>query len=81
MSPASGLDNLTTVEVTLEDGGLVLRRNGGKKSPLLAQTQTTFVCPSCQWGQPYVFSREGDGMATQVSEVQVSGAWVFKRIK
>jgi hypothetical protein len=36
---------------------------------------------SCQWGQPYVFAREGDGMATQVSEIQVSGAWLFKRVK
>ena len=75
------LDNLTTVEVTLEDGGLILRRNGGKKTPLLAQSETTFVCPSCQWGQPYKFTREGDGMATQVSEIQVSGAWIFKRVK
>jgi hypothetical protein len=75
------LDNLTTVEVTLEDGALFLRRNRGEKSPLLAQSETTFVCPSCQWGQPYVFAREGDGMATQVSEVQVSGAWIFKRVQ
>jgi hypothetical protein len=75
------LDNPTTVDVTLENNALYLRRNGGAKSPLLAQSQTTFVCPSCQWGQPYVFSREGDGMATQVSEIQVSGAWVFKRVK
>jgi hypothetical protein len=74
------LDNWTTVEVTLEDGGLFLRRNGGAKSPLLAQNEKTFVCPSCQWGQPYVFAREGDGMATQVSEIQVSGAWIFKRV-
>src|SRR5882672_2112562 len=74
------LDNLTTLEVTLKDGGLVARRNGGKESPLVAQSETTFVCPSCQWGQPYVFAREGDGVATQVSEIQVSGAWVFKRV-
>jgi hypothetical protein len=75
------LDNPTTVEVTLEDGGLFLRRNGAAKTPLLAQSQTTFVCPGCQWGQPYVFAREGDGMATQVSEIQVSGAWIFKRVR
>jgi hypothetical protein len=75
------LDNLTTVEVTLRDGALVLRRNGGKESPLIAQSETTFVCPTCQWGQPYVFAREGDGMATQVSEVQVSGRWIFKRVE
>ncbi len=75
------LDNLTTVQVTLEDGGLVLRRNGGRRSPLLPQSQTTFVCPTCQWGQPYVFTRKGNGMATQVAEIQVSGAWIFKRVK
>ena len=66
---------------TLEDGGLVVVRNGSKKSALLAQSDTTFLCPSCQWGQPYIFSREGDGPAPQVSEIQVSGAWIFKRVK
>ena len=75
------LDNPTTLDVTLENGGLVVVRNGSKKSPLLAQNEKTFVCPSCQWGQPYVFTREGDGMATQVAEIQVSGAWIFKRVK
>jgi hypothetical protein len=75
------LDSLTTVEVTLENGGLYIVRNGSKKNPLVPQSDTTFVCPACQWGQPYVFSREGGGMAPQVSEVQVSGAWVFKRVK
>jgi len=68
-------------EWTVEDGALVVRRNGSKKSALLAQSENTFVCPSCQWGQPYVFSREGDGLATQVAEIQVSGAWIFKRVK
>jgi hypothetical protein len=75
------LDNMTTLQVTLEDGGLFVVRNNGAKSPLLPQSETTFVCPTCQWGQPYVFAREGDGPATQVSEIQVSGAWVFKRVQ
>jgi hypothetical protein len=75
------LDNLTTLVVSLEDGGLAVTRNGGKKSPLFAQSDTTFVCPSCQWGQPYVFARDGDKPAPQVSEIQVSGAWVFKRVQ
>jgi hypothetical protein len=75
------LDNPTTVEVTLEGGALFLRRNGGEKSELLAQSETTFVCSTCQWGQPYVFTREGDGMAIEVREVQVSGAWIFKRVQ
>jgi hypothetical protein len=75
------LDNMTTLEVTLEDSGLVVRRNGSAKSPIYAQSETAFVCPTCQWGQPYVFNREGDGMATEVKEVQVSGEWIFKRVQ
>jgi hypothetical protein len=75
------LDFPTTVEVTLEDGALFLARNGGEKSELVAQSETTFVCTTCQWGQPYVFTQEGDGMATEVREVQVSGAWIFKRVQ
>jgi hypothetical protein len=75
------LDNPTTVEVTLEDGALFLRRNRGEKAQLVAQSETTFVCSTCTWGQPYVFTREGDGMATEVREVQVSGAWIFKRVQ
>jgi hypothetical protein len=75
------LDNPTTVDVTLENGALFIKRNNGPKSALLPQSETTFVCPTCQWGQPYVFSREGGGKAPQVSEIQVSGAWVFKRVQ
>jgi hypothetical protein len=75
------LDNPTTVVVTLEDGALFLQRNRGEKSELVAQSDTTFVCTTCQWGQPYVFTREGDGMASEVREVQVSGAWIFKRVQ
>jgi hypothetical protein len=74
------LDFPTRVVVTLEDGTLLLARNGGEKSELVAQSETTFVCTTCQWGQPYVFTRAGDGMATEVREVQVSGAWIFKRV-
>ena len=73
------LDNPTTVEITLESGRLLVNRNGGGTRALVPQSETTFVCPTCQWGQPYVFTRGADGVATQVSEVQVSGAWVFKR--
>jgi hypothetical protein len=69
----------TTVVVTLENGTLFLSRNGSAKNALLAQSDTTFVCSTCQWGQPYIFSQEGDGMAPEVREVQVSGAWIFKR--
>jgi hypothetical protein len=75
------LSNPTQVDITLEDGRLFVSRNGSAKSALVAQSETTFVCPTCQWGQPYVFTRGADGVATQVSEVQVSGAWIFKRTK
>src|SRR4051812_25542149 len=75
------LDSLTTLVVALEGDGLVVTRNGGKKSQLFAQSDTAFVCPSCQWGQPYIFASDGDKPAPQVSEIQVSGAWVFKRVK
>src|SRR6185369_4974799 len=46
------LDNPTRVDVTLENGALFLSRNGGKKSQLLPQSETAFVCPTCTWGQP-----------------------------
>jgi hypothetical protein len=75
------LSNPTQVEITLEDGRLFVARNGSVRSALVAQSETTFVCPTCQWGQPYVFTRGADGVATQVSEVQVSGAWIFKRTR
>ena len=75
------LSNPTQVDITLDEGRLFVTRNGSARSALVAQSETTFVCPTCQWGQPYVFTRGADGIATQVSEVQVSGAWIFKRTK
>jgi hypothetical protein len=75
------LDSMTTLVVTLKDGALSVRRNGSKESALIAQSEATFVCPTCQWGQPYIFAREGDGPAPQVKEVQVSGEWIFKRVQ
>jgi hypothetical protein len=75
------LDSMTTLQVTLEDGGLVVQRNGSKKSPIYAQSETAFVCPTCQWGQPYVFTRDANGPAPSVKEVQISGEWVFKRVQ
>jgi len=75
------LDNMTTLVVTLDKDGLAVQRNGSRKSPLYAQSETSFVCPSCQWGQPYVFTKDGDKPAPQVKEVQVSGEWVFKRVQ
>ena len=75
------LDNPTAVEITLEAGQLQINRNGSGNRALVAQSETAFVCPTCQWGQPYVFARGADGAATQVSEVQVSGAWVLRRVQ
>ena len=77
---SSLLEAMQEKQVTLEGDTLFLSRNGGERSALLAQSEDTFVCGTCTWGQPYVFTREGDGMATAVSEVQVSGAWIFNRV-
>ncbi len=77
--------NLITIEVTLEDGALFMQRDGGEnmqrngseKLRLFAQTETRFDC-SCGWG--YRFTRGDEGMATEVAEVHVSGAWTFGRV-
>jgi hypothetical protein len=75
------LEYLTTVEVTLEGDALFLSRNGGEKAELIPQSENSFICAACTWSQPYVFSRDGDGMAASVEEVQVSGRWRFERIE
>jgi hypothetical protein len=75
------LDNPTTVEVTLDGASLSLSRNGGAAARLVPQSETTFICATCTWSQPYVFNRDGDGMASSVEEVQVSGRWVFGRVE
>jgi hypothetical protein len=75
------LDNPTNVVVTFENGALLTSRNGGEKNQLIPQSETAFVCPTCQWGQPYVFTRGADGVATEIREVQVSGAWIFTRVQ
>jgi len=77
--------NLITIEVTLEDGALLMQRSGGAnrqrngdgKLRLLPRSDTTFDC-SCGWG--YSFTRGDEGMATQVAEIHVSGAWTFRRV-
>ncbi len=70
------LRNLITVEVTLEDGELFLQRNNGAKLQLLPQSETAFMGGS--FG--YIFPVEDEGMATEVSEVHVSGGWTFSRV-
>lgn len=73
------LEYPTTVDVTLEGDALFLSRNGGEKAELIPQSESTFICAACTWSQPYVFNSDGNGMATSVEEVQVSGRWVFER--
>ena len=68
--------NLTTVDVTLENGTLSLLRNG-QTCQLLPQSETTFACSN---GLGYIFTPAGDEMATEVAEVHVSGAWAFPRV-
>jgi len=69
------LENLVTVEVTLDDGELFMERNNGARARLIPQSETAFV----SGGLGFIFTAEGDGMATEVSEVHVSGAWTFRR--
>lgn len=80
------LGNLITADVTLEGGALFLERTPpyaetgyteAGKSRLIPQSETAFEC-SCGLG--FVFTAEGEGMATEVSEVHVSGAWTFERV-
>ncbi|WP_428102367.1 hypothetical protein [Candidatus Rariloculus sp.] len=74
------------VEVTVEDGALFLlrtppyTRNANtetEKSRLVALSDTAFEC-SC--GLAFVFTAEDGAMATEVSEVHVSGGWPFRRV-
>jgi len=82
------LGNLITVEITLEGDGIALTRTprysdtGGNtnsaKSRLIAQSQNAFDC-TC--GVGFLFTVGAGDIATEVSEVHVSGAWPFKRIR
>lgn len=74
------LEYPTTVEVELDDGTLFLSRNGEAPQELIPQSDTSFICATCTWSQPYVFASDG-GRATSVTEVQVSGRWVFDRVE
>jgi len=75
------LEYLTTVDVTLQDGALYLSRNGEPKEELIPQSESTFICATCTWSQPYEFRSIGNNAATSVVEVQVSGRWVFDRVQ
>lgn len=81
------LGNQITTVVTVKDGALILTRTprysdtGGNTDSaeyrLVAQSDTAFDC-TCGLG--FVFSVGADGIAAEVSEVHVSGAWPFKRV-
>ncbi len=70
------LGNSSTMQVTLEDGELFLQKNNGARSRLIPQSETAFLIG----GFGYVFTVDGEGMATTISEVHVSGAWPFSRV-
>ena len=81
------LGNLIRAEVTLEDGNLYLLRTPpyrinanaeSEKLPLVALSDTAFEC-ICGLG--FIFSGDEGGMATEVAEVHVSGAWPFVRVE
>lgn len=82
------LGSLVTAEVTLKDGRLFLTRTprysdtGGNTdndtSPLIPQSQTAF---DSNFGLGWIFNLDDDGRVESVSEVHVSGAWPFKRVK
>jgi hypothetical protein len=70
--------NIKTVEMTLEDGALYVRdvATNRPKVLLVPRSDTVFETPTVG----YIFTRESEGMATQVAEVHVSGAWTFARV-
>lgn len=82
------LGNLITAEIVLENNELVLIRTprysdtGGNtasaRSRLIAQSETAFDC-TCGLG--FIFTVNDAGVATEVAEVHVSGAWPFLRVE
>lgn len=81
------LGRSTTVDVTLEDGTLYLARTPpysetgfteAGEMRLVALSSNAFECPC---GLGFVFEGDdGNGMATEVLEVHVSGGWTFNRV-
>jgi len=74
-----------TIDVMLEGGELVMerfgaennQRNGDQRLRLIPRSETTFDC-SCGWG--YIFRTGDEGIATEVDEIHVSGAWTLRRL-
>jgi|MEHZ01.4.fsa_nt_MEHZ011111275.1_44 hypothetical protein len=76
-----------TAQFLLEDGEMYLERTSysgaGGNTPsvryeLIAQSENAFDC-SCGLG--FIFTVDDEGVATEVSEVHVSGAWAFERVR
>ncbi len=82
------VNRLTTVEVTLDNGELVIKRTpryakiGGNTdfdtAHLVAQSENAF---DSTLGLGWVFNRNAAGEVVSVSEVHVSGAWLFERVE
>ena len=72
------LRHFITIEVMLEDGELFFQKNNGASRRLIPQSETSFLEGGGGFG--YIFTVEGDGMVTEISEVHVSGAWAFSRV-
>ncbi|MDG2091256.1 MAG: hypothetical protein P8J61_09225 [Gammaproteobacteria bacterium] len=81
------LGTLTTAEFAIENGEMYLIRTPGYsdtggntdsvRSRLVPLSENAF---DCICGLGFVFSVNEEGMATEVSEVHVSGAWSFERV-
>ncbi|MCP5143521.1 MAG: hypothetical protein H6978_01725 [Gammaproteobacteria bacterium] len=82
------LGNMIKAEVTIENGELFLKRTprysdtGGNTdydtSRLIPQSQNAF---DSSFGLGWVFETDAKGEVNSVSEVHVSGAWPFKRVR
>ncbi|MDE0003375.1 MAG: hypothetical protein OXQ29_11840 [Rhodospirillaceae bacterium] len=58
-------------------GQLFMQRGGAGRTPLAAQSETAFLPQG--GGLSYVFTVKGDGVASAIPEVRVSGAWSYDR--
>ncbi len=69
------IGGLRTVEVTLTGGTLFIALNGGPKQPIYPQSETSFSGT----GLVYQFTRDGQGIATEIVEGHVSGDYKYER--
>jgi hypothetical protein len=69
------IGGLRTVEVTFSGGTLFIAVNGGPKQPIFPQSETSFSGT----GLVYQFTRDGQGIATEIVEGHVSGDYKYER--